>query len=61
MNARIKQLAASHFPRDCNGDILTTPESICEFAQVIVQECAAYAFSHEEDYYAMLKHFGLER
>jgi|LakMenE01Jun11ns_1017448.scaffolds.fasta_scaffold6914164_2 hypothetical protein len=39
MNGRIKHLAASHFPRDCNGDILTTPESIMDFAELIVREC----------------------
>ena len=40
MNGRIKELVARDFPHDCNGDIMTTPESIADFAELIVRECA---------------------
>ena len=39
MNKRILALAASHFPRDGEGNIHATPEIIGEFAKLIVQEC----------------------
>ena len=39
MNQRILHLAASHFPRDGEGNISATPEMIMEFAKVIVREC----------------------
>lgn len=39
MNERIKQLAASHFPRDGEGEIQATPEIIAEFAEAIVLAC----------------------
>ena len=31
-----------------------------KFAELIVRECADYAFSDEQDHRAMLKHFGVE-
>ena len=40
MNERILALAASHFPRDGEGNIHATPEIIGEFAELIVRECA---------------------
>ena len=68
MNERIKHLAASHFPRDCNGDILTTPESIMDFAEMIIQECAGVvsdAVDHREPASTYVdkikKHFGVEQ
>jgi hypothetical protein len=39
MNKRIIVLAASHFPRDGDGNITATPEIIIEFAESIVKEC----------------------
>ena len=38
MNERILALAASHFPRDGEGNIHATPEIIGEFAELIVRE-----------------------
>jgi hypothetical protein len=38
MNERILVLAASHFPRDGEGNIHATPEIIGEFAELIVRE-----------------------
>jgi hypothetical protein len=31
-----------------------------KFAELIVRECANYAFSDDQDHKAMLKHFGVE-
>lgn len=31
-----------------------------KFAELIVRECANYAFSDEQEHKAMLKHFGVE-
>jgi hypothetical protein len=41
MSDRIKELVARDFIPDCNGDILTTPESIRNFAEDIVRNCIA--------------------
>ena len=35
-------------------------EDVEKFAQLIVRECANYAFSDDQDHKAMLKHFGVE-
>ena len=43
MNPQILQLAASHFPRDNEGNIQVTPETIAEFAVAIAKECAKVA------------------
>ena len=43
MNKRIQALAASHFPRDGEGNIFVTPEIIAEFAEAIAKECAKVA------------------
>jgi hypothetical protein len=40
MNERILHLAASHFPRDGDGNISVTPEMIMEFAELLVRACA---------------------
>jgi c-di-AMP phosphodiesterase-like protein len=37
-----------------NGIVMKT------FAELIVRECADYAFSDEQDHRTMLKHFGVE-
>jgi hypothetical protein len=66
MNERIRELARQADPDytgnadDDMGNALVGDKAIEKFARLIVQECAAYAFSHEEDYYAMLNHFGVE-
>ncbi len=67
MNERILQLAASHFPRDGEGNISATPEMIIEFAELIVRECAFIvedAVDHREPastYVDKIKqHFGIE-
>ena len=73
MNKRIKNLAASHFPRDTDGNISVTPEIIEEFAKAIVQECVGVVeggrFLHgdaptarfaRECSSAIKRHFGVE-
>ena len=64
MNERILQLAASHFPRDTDGNILATPETIVEFAKVIVVECAKVLYDNElggyQTNYVLKEHFGVE-
>jgi hypothetical protein len=59
MNLTILKLAASHFPRDNEGNISATPESIAEFAKSLVQECAKLV-SDDDNAYDILKHFGVE-
>ena len=71
MNGRIKELVARDFPHDCNGDIMTTPESIADFAELIVRECLdqCYYRGMNHDLYAgqlkaaeyIEQHFGVER
>ena len=34
--------------------------NIEKFAELIVRECAAYAFSDDQDHKAMLNHFGVK-
>lgn len=59
MNQRILMLAASHFPRDSDGNICATPDIIAEFAESIVRECALQCI-HNEDMDRIEKHFGVE-
>lgn len=40
-----------------DGELIFSKE---RFAELIVRECADYAFSDEQDHRAMLKHFGVE-
>ncbi len=59
MNPIILKLAASHFPRDNEGNISATPESIAEFAESIIRKCVELV--HDDDNaYDILKHFGVE-
>lgn len=67
MNECILQLAASHFPRDGEGNISATPEMIKEFAELIIRKCAFIvedAVDHREPastYVNKIKqHFGIE-
>ena len=60
MNERIEELAEQCGFRS-NPDIYDRNQSfdIEKFAELIVRECADYAFSDEQDHRAMLKHFGV--
>ena len=42
MNPQIRKLAASHFPRDTNGNITVTPEMIQAFAHAVVKESVMF-------------------
>ena len=57
MNERIKELAKEAGAQGIvNRDFI----DVEKFAQLIVRECANYAFSDDQDNKAMLKHFGVE-
>ena len=69
MNKRIQAMAASHFPRDGEGNIHATPEIIGEFAELIVKECANICFSEADGHriafgehcgIVIKEHFGVE-
>ena len=65
MNQQILRLAASHFPRDGEGNIRATPETISEFAEAIVQECVNVLHDNElwnrHISHALKEHFGVEQ
>jgi hypothetical protein len=46
--------------KNMRGDIETNWDQLMDFAELIVRECANYAFSDDQDNTAMLKHFGVE-
>ena len=56
MNERIKELASQCWDLRLDGRHFDQEQ----FAELIVRECADYAFSDEQDHRAMLKHFGVE-
>ena len=68
MNQQILKLAATHFPRDGEGNICATPEIIAEFAEAIVRECAEHVQegrwmvppSQEQLARSIKQHFGVE-
>ena len=66
MNQRIRELVARDFIPDCNGDIMTTPESIADFAQLIIQEANDVVYSLLEEntgaevVVRVKEHFGVE-
>jgi hypothetical protein len=72
MNERIRELyqqahMVREYPADdpMRGDNPPTvywggERSAERFAELIVRECANYAFSDDQDHKAMLKHFGVE-
>lgn len=61
MKERLKELAeqAGFIPgiMGLNRFTYFDPE---KFAELIVRECAAYAFSDDQDYKTMLNHFGVK-
>jgi len=56
VNKRIKELAEQCWDRRLDGLHFDQEK----FAELIVRECANYAFSDEQDHRAMLKQFGVE-
>ena len=60
MNERMKLLAEQCGFR-ANPDVYDRYQSfdIPRFAELIVKECANYAFSDDREHVAMLKHFGV--
>jgi hypothetical protein len=62
MNERIKELslqASDSIPDDVGAEHAMYLFQK-KFAELIVRECADYAFSDEQDHLTMLKHFGVE-
>jgi hypothetical protein len=63
MNERIQELAieAGMIIGDTsNFDMAAIMPKESKFADLIVRECANYAFSDDQERAAMLKHFGVE-
>jgi hypothetical protein len=60
MNERIRELIEQCTDRHFNegGGFETFDKE--KFAELIVRECADYAFSDEQDHRTMLKHFGVK-
>ena len=58
MNERIRELANEAGLPTYNPDGI--PTKLEKFAELIVKECAAYAFSDDQDHKAMLNHFGVK-
>ena len=63
MNERIRALAeqARLVPEGQPGGSSPYYDALDNFARLIVGECAAYAFSDDQDHKAMLNHFGVEQ
>ena len=60
MNERIIKLYDQAIIVVDNGDYVTGELDPFKFAELIVRECANYAYSDDQDHKAMLKHFGVE-
>ena len=65
MNERIRQLAEQAKTESSQWlgskpAITMTYDELEKFAELIVRECANYAFSDDQEHKAMLKHFGVE-
>ena len=65
MNQRIRELAyrADLVIKKSNGNDFrfgAMDPKLEKFAELIVRECAAYAFSDDQDHKIMLNHFGVE-
>ena len=58
MNERIRELAHEAGLPTYNPE--GVPTKLEKFAELIVRECAAYAFSDDQDYKTMLNHFGVK-
>ena len=62
MNKRLEELAeqAGFVDYMVYGRIESKEDVLKNFAELIVRECANYAFSDDQEHKAMLKHFGVE-
>jgi len=60
MNERIAKLYDQATILEGNGDYVAGELDPVKFAELIVKECANYAYSDDQDHKAMLKHFGVE-
>ena len=60
MNQRLIELYDQATILEGNGDYVAGELDPVKFAELIVRECANYAYSDDQDHKAMLKHFGVE-
>lgn len=62
VNKRLEELAeqAGFVDYMVYGRIESKEDVLKNFAELIVRECANYAFSDDQEHKAMLKHFGVE-
>ena len=62
MNNRILEIAheAGFVDYSVHNRIESKEQVLAKFAELIVQECAHWAFSDDYDRNAMLQHFGVE-
>ena len=60
MTNRIQDLAEQAFFETEYDDVQDLRETMERFAELIVRECAAYAFSDDQDHKAMLNYFGVK-
>jgi hypothetical protein len=64
MNERIYELSkiayTNHLERNPHSSFGRRYDYDKEFAELIVRECADYAFSDEQDHRTMLIHFGVK-
>lgn len=58
MNEKIKELAISCYVTVGDYSYCESVFDIQKFAELIIKECANYAFSDDQERTAMLKHFG---
>lgn len=66
MNDRIRELAKEAIANvrfwDAEKEVYDVGhDELAKFAELIIRECAAYAFSDDQDHKAMLNHFGVEQ
>ena len=60
MNQRLIELYDQATILEGNGDYVAGELDPEKFAELIVKECANYAFSDDQERVAMLKHFGVK-
>ena len=60
MNKLIAKLYDQATILEGNGDYVAGELDPVKFYELIVRECANYAYSDDQDHKAMLKHFGVE-
>ena len=60
MNSRVQELIDQSSTMSWEVDHAVTTVDVYALAERIVRECAHYAFSDDQDRWAMLEHFGVD-